>query len=76
MVLVDVIVADGRGQFVPGLKAEDFTVKEDGKLQRIAGFSSLSRRVVPTNVPLVPSAATKCVTRPEVCCQISLAVVR
>ena len=33
-------------------------------MQRIAGFSSLSRRVVPTNVPLVPSPATKCVMRP------------
>ena len=50
MVLVDVIVADGRGQFVPGLKAEDFTVKEDGKLQRIAGFN-LHRYETPRALP-------------------------
>jgi VWFA-related protein len=39
VVLVDVIVADGKGQFVPGLKAEDFAVKEDGKPQRVSGFN-------------------------------------
>ncbi len=32
---------------------------------------SFSRRVVPMNVPVVPSPATKCVTRPWVCSQIS-----
>ena len=30
-----------------------------------------SRRVMPVKVPLVPSAATKCVTRPPVCSMIS-----
>ena len=35
------------------------------------GFNSFSRRVVPMNVPLVPSPATKCVTAPAVCSQIS-----
>ena len=44
------------------------------EMQRIAGFNSFKRRVVPTNVPLVPIMETKCVTRPSVCCQISLAV--
>ena len=39
-----------------------------------SGFSSFRRRVVPTKVPLVPSMETKCVMRPWVCCQISLAV--
>ena len=43
-------------------------------MKRIAGFSSLSRRVTPTNVPLVPRPATKWVMRPAVCSQISLAV--
>ena len=41
----------------------------------MAGFSSFSRRVTPMNVPLVPRPATKCVTRPSVCRQISIAVV-
>jgi VWFA-related protein len=50
VVLVDVIVADGKGQFVPGLKAEDFTVKEDGKPQRISGFN-LQRYEAPRALP-------------------------
>ena len=41
----------------------------------IEGFSSFSRRVTPTNVPLVPNPVTKRVIRPPVCRQISLAVV-
>ena len=41
----------------------------------IAGLSSFSRRVTPMNVPLVPRPATKCVTCPSVCRQISGAVV-
>jgi VWFA-related protein len=39
VVLVDVIVTDGKGQFVPSLKTEHFTLKEDGKPQRISGFN-------------------------------------
>jgi len=39
VVLVDVIVSDNKGQFVPGLKAEAFTVQEDRKPQRISGFN-------------------------------------
>jgi len=40
----------------------------------ISGLSSLSRVEVPTNVPLVPRPATKCVTSPSVSSQISGAV--
>ena len=50
VVLVDVIVADNKGQFVPGLKTEDFTLKEDGKLQRISGFN-LRRYEAPRALP-------------------------
>jgi VWFA-related protein len=50
VVLVDVIVADNKGQFVPGLKTEDFTLKEDGKPQRISGFN-LSRYEAPRALP-------------------------
>lgn len=39
VVLVDVIVTDSKGQFVPGLKVEDFTVQEDHKAQKISGFN-------------------------------------
>src|SRR5262249_46021636 len=37
-VLVDVVVTDHHGNFVPGLKPGDFTVLEDGKPQKIAAF--------------------------------------
>ena len=42
----------------------------------MVGLSSCRRRVVPMKVPLVPRPATKWVTWPSVCFQISLAVVR
>jgi VWFA-related protein len=38
-VLVDVVVTDKKGQPITGLKAEDFTVEENGKKQKIASFS-------------------------------------
>ncbi len=39
LVLVDVIVTDHHGQFIPGLKAGDFTVLEDKKPQKITAFA-------------------------------------
>src|SRR5439155_9781713 len=39
LVVVDTIVTDSSGQPVRGLKAEDFTVVEDGKPQKLAVFS-------------------------------------
>lgn len=39
LVLLDVIVTDHRGEFVPGLKASDFTVFEDNKPQKISAFA-------------------------------------
>jgi VWFA-related protein len=38
LVEVDVIVLDRDGRFVPGLKAADFTILEDGKPQQIQQF--------------------------------------
>src|SRR5579864_3945073 len=40
LVLVDVIVADKKGHFIPDLKPADFTVLEDGKTQRISAFNT------------------------------------
>src|SRR6516164_9860792 len=37
-VLVDVVVMDHHGNFIPGLKPSDFAVLEDGKPQKIAAF--------------------------------------
>src|SRR6266436_6352381 len=39
LVLLDVIVTDHHGQFVPGLQAGDFTVLEDNKAQKITAFA-------------------------------------
>ena len=38
LVLVDVVVTDKKGQPITGLKAEDFTVEENGKKQKISVF--------------------------------------
>jgi VWFA-related protein len=38
LVLVDVVVRDKKGEPVTGLKAEDFTVEENGKKQKISVF--------------------------------------
>lgn len=40
MVLVDVVVTDKQGNPVPGLHADDFTVEENGKAQKIATFAA------------------------------------
>jgi VWFA-related protein len=42
LVLVDVVVTDKKGGFIPELKPGDFTVLEDGKPQRISAFSAHS----------------------------------
>lgn len=44
LVEVDFIVQDGRGEFVPGLSAEDVSLFEDGKPQQIQQFYMVSHR--------------------------------
>jgi VWFA-related protein len=39
LVVVDVVAIDNKGNPVTDLKAEDFTVLEDGKPQKVSGFS-------------------------------------
>ncbi|HWF04071.1 MAG TPA: VWA domain-containing protein [Candidatus Angelobacter sp.] len=39
LVVVDVVATNGKGEPVPDLKVEDFTVTEDGKPQKISAFS-------------------------------------
>ena len=40
LVTVDVVATNSKGEFVPDLKVEDFTVREDGKNQTISSFSA------------------------------------
>ena len=59
MVLVDAIVVDQKSNPIRGLKADDFTVTEDGVRQRIASFSEripeLARLAPP---PVLPAHVT------------------
>jgi VWFA-related protein len=59
MVQVDTVVLDKEGHPVKGLKADDFTVTEDGVRQRIASFSErISEPSNPTPPPVVPPHVT------------------
>jgi VWFA-related protein len=40
LVVVDVVVTDKKGQPIPGLKPEDFTLDENGKKQKISVFTA------------------------------------
>lgn len=52
LVQVSVIVQDGKGQPVTGLKPEDFTVYDEGKQQNIATFSAESPATEEKSQPL------------------------
>jgi len=54
LVLLDVIVTDHRGQFIPRLKASDFTLLEDNKPQKITAFAVQEAAATPAkpNPPL------------------------
>ena len=59
MVQVDTIVLDKEGHPVKGLKADDFTVTEDGVRQRIASFSErVSEPSNPAPPPVLPLHVT------------------
>ncbi len=44
LVLVDVVATDHKGNAIPDLKAEDFTVLEDGKQQQVRVFNFVDAR--------------------------------
>jgi len=59
MVLVDTVVLDKEGHPVQGLKADDFTVTEDGVRQRLASFSErISEPANPAPPPVLPPHVT------------------
>lgn len=57
--LVNVIatVTDGRGQYVPNLTQDDFTLEEDGKIQQISHFSQDKNVPVSVGILLDTSAS-------------------
>ncbi|HEV2699122.1 MAG TPA: VWA domain-containing protein, partial [Terriglobales bacterium] len=52
-VLVDVVITDRSGHFIPGLKPGDFTVLEDNKPQKVAAFAVHSEQASPAR-PTAP----------------------
>jgi VWFA-related protein len=66
LVLVDVVVTDKKGEFIPELKPADFTVLEDGKSQRISAFSAHSSlKAVPEHkIQLPPNQYTNFSSQP------------
>ncbi len=54
-VVVDVVVRDKTGRSVPGLRADDFEVYEDGTKQRITSFDSIARPAVDRQVGSEPT---------------------
>jgi VWFA-related protein len=59
MVQVDTVVLDKEGHPVKGLKADDFTVTEDGVRQRLASFSErISEPANPAPPPVLPPHVT------------------
>jgi VWFA-related protein len=62
LVLVDVVAKDANGQHVTGLTAEDFTVLEDGKPQKVAIFSfeqpPVAAKTAENSLPPLPENVT------------------
>ena len=59
MVLLDTVVLDMEGHPVKGLKADDFTVTEDGARQRLSSFSErISEPANPVPPPVLPPHVT------------------
>src|SRR5208337_2818796 len=54
LVLVDVVVTDKKGQPITGLKAEDFTVEENGKKQKVSVFVAPGASTRPKSEPAPP----------------------
>lgn len=52
-VLVDVVVRDHHGQFIPGLKPDAFTILEDGKPQKLVAMSMHAQSATPA-APAAP----------------------
>jgi VWFA-related protein len=55
LVVVDVVVTDGQGRPIPGLKREDFVVEEDGVPQEIVEFEAVDVAVASSGADADPS---------------------
>jgi VWFA-related protein len=54
-VLLDVVVTNHKGETIPNLRQEDFSIVEDGKPQTLSAFDEHSRHSAqPVNLPTLP----------------------
>jgi VWFA-related protein len=51
LVVVDVVVTSKKGQAVSDLKADDFTIEENGKKQKVSVFVPPTNRIAPASPP-------------------------
>ncbi len=68
-VLVDVVVTDHNGHFVPGLKPADFAVLEHGKPQKVVAFAMHAAPAVPPK-PAAPIKLPHWWPQPKCFCAI------
>ncbi len=61
LILVDVRVRDSQGRPITGLRVEDFSIWEEGVLQKISYFQEIALPL--TDSPVVPSETTSAPTR-------------
>ena len=55
VVLVDVVVTNHKGETIPNLRREDFSIEEDGKPQTLSAFDEHLRSTAPpVNLPALP----------------------
>jgi VWFA-related protein len=55
VVLLDVVVTNHKGETIPGLRQEDFSIVEDGKPQTLSAFDEHSRHnASPVDLPSLP----------------------
>ena len=64
MVVVDVVVTDKQGKAVNGLRPDDFTVEESGKVQKIASLTSAAENAPPAAPELPPGIYSN---KPQYC---------
>jgi VWFA-related protein len=59
LVQVDAVVTDSKGRPVTDLKADDFEIKQDGKIQKITNFTYISTRPASAAVNTATKSAPK-----------------
>ncbi len=65
LVQVDAVVTDSKGNRVTNLTAEDFELRQNGKVQKIRNFEFINVREPGRTVPRGPGSASSIVLRPE-----------